>query len=206
MFMRGAASDARRPPADPGGTFYPPGPSDSREPQRPPVVGGPEIYREFTVKKHLIILVAALLAAIALAACAAPATTQPAAQPEAPTGQAQPNPPAEQPGLSGTKWNLTDLNGTAPIADRVPTLEFGADGQATGNGSCNQYFGSYTVDGGTLNFGQLGSTMMACEEPVMQQEISFLQTLGTAAIFTVAGDTLTITTAADATLVFTRAS
>jgi heat shock protein HslJ len=156
------------------------------------------------VKKYLIILVAALLAATALAAGAAPATTRPVAQSEAPTGHAQPSPPAGQPGLSGTKWILTELNGAAPIADHVPTLEFGADGQATGNGSCNQYFGSYTIDDDTLNFGQLGSTMMACEEPVMPQEISFLQTLGTAAIFTVAGDTLTITTAADATLVFTR--
>jgi heat shock protein HslJ len=158
------------------------------------------------VKQHLIILVAALLAAIVLAACAAPATTQPATQPEAPTGQAQPSRPAEQPDLSGTRWLLTDLNGAAPIADHVPTLEFGANAQASGNSSCNQYFGSYTIDGDTLNFGQLGSTMMGCEEPVMQQETSFLQTLGTAAIFTVAGDTLTIITAADATLVFTRAS
>lgn len=154
------------------------------------------------MKKHLLILLAALLAVIALVACAAPATTQP----EAPTGHVQPDPPVGQPGLSGTKWILTELNGAAPIADRAPTLEFGADGQATGNSSCNQYFGSYTIDGQTLNFGQLGSTMMGCEEPVMQQEVSFLQTLGTAAIFTVAGDTLTITTAADATLVFTRAS
>jgi heat shock protein HslJ len=77
---------------------------------------------------------------------------------------------------------------------------------ANGNSGCNQYFGSYTTDGDTLNFGQLGSTMMGCEEPVMQQETSFLQSLGTAAFFTVAGDTLTITTAADATLVFTRDS
>ncbi len=161
---------------------------------------------ERILTKHLVILVAALLAAIVLAACAAPATTQPVSQPEAPTGHAQPNPPAEQPGLSGTRWILTELNGAAPIADHVPTLEFGANGQATGNSSCNQYFGSYITDGDTLNFGQLGSTMMGCEEPVMQQETSFLQTLGTAAIFTVAGDTLTITTAADATLVFTRAS
>jgi heat shock protein HslJ len=158
------------------------------------------------VKKHLLILLATLLALIALAACTAPTSTQPATQPEAPTGHAQPDPPAGQPGLSGTKWILTELNGAAPIAGHVPTLEFGADGQASGNGGCNQYFGGYTIDGETLNFGQLGSTMMGCEEPVMQQEISFLQTLGTAAIFTAAGDTLTITTAADATLVFTRAS
>jgi heat shock protein HslJ len=158
------------------------------------------------VKKPLSILVAALLAAIVLAACAAPATTQPVTRPEAPTSQAQPNPPAEQPDLSGTRWLLTDLNGAAPIAGTVPTLEFGANGQASGNSSCNQYFGSFAIDGDTLNFGQLGSTMMGCEEPVMQQETSFLQTLGTAAIFSVADDTLTITTAADATLVFTRAS
>lgn len=158
------------------------------------------------MNKQLIILLAALVAAIALAACAAPAATQAGTQPAAPTGQAQPNPPAEQPGLSGTRWLLTDLNGAAPIAGRAPTLEFGADGQATGNGGCNQYFGSYAIDNDTLNFGQLGSTMMGCEGPVMQQEASFLQALGSAAIFTVAGDTLTITTAADATLVFTRAA
>lgn len=158
------------------------------------------------MKKHLITLVAALLAAIVLAACAVPTTTQPVTQPEAPTGQAQPNPPAEQTDLSGSTWILTDLNGAAPIVDHVPTLGFDANGQANGNSGCNQYFGSYTTDGDTLNFGQLGSTMMGCEEPVMQQETSFLQTLATAAILTVVGDTLTITTAADATLVFTRDS
>jgi heat shock protein HslJ len=141
------------------------------------------------MQKRMMILVAALVVAIVLAACAAPT---------------QPNSSAEQPSLSGTTWTLTELNGAVPLPGHVPTLEFGTDGQATGNSGCNQYFGSYTVNDDTLNFGQLGSTMMGCEEPVMQQEMIFLETLGTSAIFTINGDTLTITTAADATLVFTK--
>jgi heat shock protein HslJ len=57
------------------------------------------------------------------------------------------------------------------------TLEF-EDGRVAGNGGCNNFFGTYTVDGNQLTISALGSTMMAClPEEVMQQEAQVLALL-----------------------------
>lgn len=101
--------------------------------------------------------------------------------------------------LEGTLWSLVsfvDANGQ--LADALDnsqaTLEF-KGGRVAGNGSCNNFFGSYTVDGNTLTIGQLGSTMMACEESLMQQEQAFLAALQSAATYTIADGTLQIANA-----------
>lgn len=150
-----------------------------------------------------IALLLTILAALALAACAAAAAPQTPPAPDG--GQAQTLPPAPPPGLAASSWTLTDLNGAAPIAGDLPTLAFDAAGQAAGSAGCNRYFGTFTEDGAAVTFGPLGSTKMACAPEVMQQETTFLQLLGDAASFAVAGDTLTLTTGSGATLVFTRA-
>lgn len=153
------------------------------------------------MRTHPIALFLTLLAALALAACAAAAAPQTPPTPDA--GQAPAYPPP--PGLPGTSWTLTDLNGAAPLADAVPTLALDAAGQAAGSAGCNRYFGTFAEDGAAVTFGPLGSTKMACAPAVMQQETAFLQLLGNVAGFAVAGDTLTLTTDAGATLVFARA-
>lgn len=80
------------------------------------------------------------------------------------------------------------------------------NGQVTGNAGCNNYFGSYQVEGGTIRFTEIGSTEMFCGEPegVMEQETLFLQLLTTSASFDVAEDQLTIAdNEGNAILVFT---
>ncbi len=53
----------------------------------------------------------------------------------------------------------------------------------SGSDGCNNYFGEYVLDGAKLTFKQpMGSTMMACEEPVMAQASSFMQALQATAI------------------------
>jgi len=56
-------------------------------------------------------------------------------------------------------------------------LQFTADGKLSGNAGCNRFFGEYQLDGNGLAIGQLGVTEMACPEPAMSLEISFMEAL-----------------------------
>ena len=79
------------------------------------------------------------------------------------------------------------------VADSAVTLAFSADGTAGGDTGCNSYGGDYTVEGDTLSFGEMVSTLMACEDQaVMAQEQAYLAALQSAARFEVAADHLTI--------------
>lgn len=80
--------------------------------------------------------------------------------------------------LDGTAWQLSTYRKNAPLAGTNPTLAF-ADGQVSGNASCNSYGGGVQVDGQQISFGALFSTEMACMDPagVMEQETDYLQML-----------------------------
>jgi heat shock protein HslJ len=95
--------------------------------------------------------------------------------------------------LVGQPWLLTELNGQVPIPNTTITAEFTEDGSVSGSSGCNQYTTSYTVDGDQLNFGeQVASTMMACLEPVMEQEREYLQALTATATFEIEDDVLVL--------------
>lgn len=70
-------------------------------------------------------------------------------------------------------WRVTQIDGKPVLAKTEPTLDFAADGQVSGNGSCNRFFGGFKLTGEGLGIGPLGASMMACEEPVMKQERLF---------------------------------
>jgi putative lipoprotein len=79
--------------------------------------------------------------------------------------------------LVGTEWRAEDIEQRG-VVDRVQTtLRFETDDRVAGNGGCNRYFGGMTLDGNRVAFGNLGSTMMACPEAVMDQERRFLNAL-----------------------------
>jgi heat shock protein HslJ len=116
-------------------------------------------------------------------------------------------------GLPGTSWEVTMYNNgkeavVGMIADSKVTLNFGADGQVSGNAGCNNYSGSYETSGAALKVGPLASTMMACDKPagVMEQEQQYLAALQNAATYEIAGDTLTIRDADGATQVLAKVS
>jgi heat shock protein HslJ len=46
----------------------------------------------------------------------------------------------------------------------VVTALFGADGSVSGSGGCNQYSGSYELNGDQISFGAIAATMMACDK------------------------------------------
>lgn len=94
--------------------------------------------------------------------------------------------------LDGSSWTLTALNGQPVVEGTTPGLSF-ADGQASGNGSCNGFGGEYTQSGSDLTFGALMSTLMACEPvAVMDQEQAYFAALSATASFLVDGGTLSL--------------
>jgi heat shock protein HslJ len=58
-------------------------------------------------------------------------------------------------------------------------MTFSPDGKISGNASCNRYFGSFNLTGEGLSFSETGASMMACDQPLMDQEGKLLKTLST---------------------------
>ena len=149
-----------------------------------PVAGNqnPETQRPRQVKK------AAIVVGVLLAACGT-ATT--------PTTTAEPGL-----GIEGD-WEL--LEGTVagmpiPEGDFRVTLLF-KGGTVGGVAACNSYGGEYTADDGFLRFGLMYQTEMACAEPAMSAENTFMDALSRVDSYEIAGEQLTLS-GADVTLVF----
>lgn len=88
-------------------------------------------------------------------------------------------------GLAGTSWMLSSFDGSLPIAGTMPTLQFGDDGTVSGSDGCNQFNTTFTQDGDRLTIDQpAASTMIACEEPVMEQATAYMAALAETTSFT----------------------
>lgn len=78
------------------------------------------------------------------------------------------DPEPAEPQLTGTTWRLESLQeaGGAPVDlhDQVYTLTFEPDGSVSAQLDCNTGGGTYTVDGRSLRFGPVISTLMFCGE------------------------------------------
>lgn len=109
--------------------------------------------------------------------------------------------------LEDTTWALQSYGETgnlkAVLADTEVTAEFvSAEGTVKGSAGCNSYSGGYELDKDTLALpGPLISTMMACPEPIMNQELEYLATLQAAESYSIDGDQLQITSG-DKVLIF----
>lgn len=82
--------------------------------------------------------------------------------------------PAEAPTGS---WILDEMRGEAPIQDAPASFDIAEDGTVSGTGGCNRMMGRAEIDGSTVLFGQLASTMMACPDAMMAQEQGFFAVL-----------------------------
>lgn len=98
--------------------------------------------------------------------------------------------------VEGKTWVLSSLNGEAPVNGSRVTLEFkpsdDREGRVSGRAPCNGYFGHYKVKGSRLEFGRMGSTMMACKEPVMKQEMAYLSSFQKVENLMLEGDKLVL--------------
>lgn len=93
--------------------------------------------------------------------------------------------------LAGSEWRPTQL-GNATLPEDVDLfLRFESDGRLSGHFGCNSFFGSYSLADGTIEMGPFGSTRMACEEPAMAREASFLDALAAVATYERDGPRLT---------------
>lgn len=121
-------------------------------------------------------------------------------------------PPTTSASLTNTNWQLISFGVTGaetPVLPEFPiTLTFGADGSVGGSGGCNSYGGEYQAQDNTLTLSKLVSTMRACvDDRANQQEQHYLQALGTANQFMLAGDHLMLSsTTGDDVLNFTQAA
>ena len=109
--------------------------------------------------------------------------------------------------LEGTAWQLKELPGPQSAAlgrlTRPVTLRF-ESGRLSGFAGCNNFSGSYALDGDQLKIGPVASTQMACPEPGSSIETAFHKALSGTLRYAVDGDHLTATTAAGDTLRFQR--
>jgi len=96
--------------------------------------------------------------------------------------------------LTGKVWALTELKGTPPAAGVGISAQFTSDGKVSGSAGCNRYSGTYTVSGNSITFSSpMATTMMMCDEAVMEQENAYLKALAEAKTYEVKGDQLTLT-------------
>jgi len=103
-------------------------------------------------------------------------------------------PPLPEP-LVGTNWTLESFHSgdavSSVIAGTTITAVFSDDGRVSGSAGCNQYFATYNVTGTLLSISGTGSTKMYCNTPgVIQQESTYLASLGQSKTFTIEGDRL----------------
>jgi heat shock protein HslJ len=98
--------------------------------------------------------------------------------------------------LAGTSWKLFSYGPAGTQTSAAPgiqtSLTFGTDGRVSGNLGCNSFGGDYQVKNGNIVFSQMISTIMACPEPQMTQEITSLHMMSGSTRFQVAANTLTI--------------
>lgn len=108
--------------------------------------------------------------------------------------------------LIGTSWLATNIVGKGMAESAKSTLDFVEAGRVAGRGGCNRFFGAVTIDGQSIEFGKIGSTMMACPPPMMEQEKRYLEALGEAKRFEVKDEMLLVYgTGLDPLIQFTQA-
>jgi heat shock protein HslJ len=122
--------------------------------------------------KTTIILIMVTLVGLTLTACSSSAA-----------GQA----------LTESLWLLTELNGQSPIPETSINAQFDEDGRVSGSSGCNTYSTTYNVSGEQLTFGEeIITTLLVCQEPVMEQENEYLQVLRDTATFQIEESNLTL--------------
>lgn len=97
-------------------------------------------------------------------------------------------------GIEGITWVLQEqaVDGVlAPLPQGVVAFIELEGGSAGGHSGCNSYFADYAIDGRSITFGQIGSTMMACEDERMAVESAYLANLAAVATWASDGRTLT---------------
>jgi heat shock protein HslJ len=86
--------------------------------------------------------------------------------------------------LSGT-YTIENIEGNTSFSEKLTIAFDDASKMVSGFSGCNSFFGSYTVDGNTIEFGDIGSSKKYCQEDKNNLERQFLAVLAKANNFTV---------------------
>lgn len=98
--------------------------------------------------------------------------------------------PTEQ-DLSGKRFVSTEVTGGEIVEDSEITMSFD-DGSVSVNAGCNTMNGGFEIADGTLVTAQFASTMMACDEPLMEQDGWLSDFLSASPTIALDGSTLTL--------------
>lgn len=79
--------------------------------------------------------------------------------------------------LSAHTWRVARIAGDAVIDGAEVTLQFNAADRLAGRGGCNRFTAGYELTETGLSVSPSATTLMACEETLMQQERRFLDSL-----------------------------
>ncbi len=100
--------------------------------------------------------------------------------------------------LAGQAFESTDVTGYDLVEGTTITLGFETD-TVGAQGGCNTQSGGYTISDGTLEVSAMVSTMMACEQALMDQDTWVSEFLTSSPEISLDGGTLTLT-GSDATI------
>ena len=82
--------------------------------------------------------------------------------------------------IRGVTWQLSDIGSNTISNGIITTLVFEEENKISGNGGCNNYFGSYNLYTNGIAISSIGTTKKLCTEEVMEQEMTYLGILGKA--------------------------
>lgn len=94
-------------------------------------------------------------------------------------------------------WRLVNMTAPGSPMPMVPaqtpelTADFAGE-RVSGSGGCNRFMGGFETKGNQLSIGPLASTFKACQQPIMQQETTYLAALQDAQRYEVNKDGLQI--------------
>ena len=74
-------------------------------------------------------------------------------------------------------WHVDVVLDTPTINNSPANLVFAPNGQLTGNNSCNQFSGYYAQHGNLLQLAPSDSTMKACVDSLMTQEVDLMKAI-----------------------------
>lgn len=122
-----------------------------------------------------LVLLALLTLVPASAGAQEASAAPPASQPSTVTPLAEAVPVA-------TEWRLIEQrvgDALEPVPVTVPASLWLADGATVGNSGCNEFSGSYTLDGSAISFGdELARSPRACDPGAQSVEDAYLAALG----------------------------
>jgi heat shock protein HslJ len=105
-------------------------------------------------------------------------------------------PPASSPETLIGTWKVTSYRisdvQSSVVAGTEAHLTFNEDGTVAGTSGCNEFGGSYTVEGDQITFKDVVSTLKLCDSPLMEQEEAMQQVLVDTATYEVVDNMLVI--------------